>query len=144
MHLTAAYYRARDRDAHLFPAAQVLEMVTAIPAEYYGWNTGRLEPGRDADFIMIDLRAPNLCPSTERTVLNNLLWAAAGSEVQHVVANGILLKEDYRFLTLDKDKICRELQQMTEEFLQTYGKTAHIMATGIRSGAASPLRTPSP
>jgi len=128
--LASQYQKALYKDATLLPAAQVLEMITLKPAQMLGFNSGSLDAGKDADFILLDLSRPNLTPTRQDNVIENIIWAADGSEVKDVVANGIILKENYKFLTLDAEKIKREAQELSELLIE-YRKTAkEIKGTG--------------
>ena len=59
-------------------------MITVEPARILGFNCGSLEPGKDADIIVIDLRRPNLTPGKLSNFVENLIWASDGSEVRYV------------------------------------------------------------
>ncbi|MHA1448886.1 MAG: amidohydrolase family protein [Candidatus Hodarchaeales archaeon] len=113
--LASQYQKAFHRDAKLLKAQQVLEMITVIPAEVLRLNAGSLNPGKDADFIIVDLSVPNLIPTRLETVVENLIWAANGNEIKHVVANGKILVENYLFKTLDKHQILKDVQKLAEE-----------------------------
>lgn len=130
--LASQYQKAFHQNARLLPAQQVLEMVTAVPAKMLQLNTGSLAPGRDADLILIDLRRPNLTPTRVDNVVENLIWASDGSEVRWVIANGKVLKGDYRFLTLDEEKIKKDVQQLSELLIEYRKTQKEIKATGAR------------
>jgi len=130
--LASQYQKALHMDAHLLPAQQVLEMVTVVPAKMLRMNSGSLEEGRDADLILIDLRRPNLTPTRADNVVENLIWASDGSEARWVIANGKVLKDDYRFITLDEEEIKSDVQKLSELLIE-YRKThQEIKATGAR------------
>jgi 5-methylthioadenosine/S-adenosylhomocysteine deaminase len=89
-----------------------------------------LEKGKDADMVMIDLTRPNLIPSRLDNIVENLIWASDGSEVKTVVANGKILKLDYRFTLLDYETIISDVQLLSE-MLRDYMMTAKkIIGTG--------------
>jgi 5-methylthioadenosine/S-adenosylhomocysteine deaminase len=58
---------------------------------------GSLEPGKQADLILVDLQAPNLSPVLEapvRNIVPNLVYATRGHEVKTVmVAGKVLVRE---------------------------------------------------
>ncbi|MDP8215042.1 MAG: amidohydrolase family protein [Candidatus Euphemobacter frigidus] len=130
--LASQYQKAFHKNARLLPAQQVLEMVTVVPAKMLRLNTGMLSAGRDADLVLIDLRRPNLTPTRIDNVVENLIWAADGSEVRWVIANGKLLKDDYRFLTLDEEKIKDNIRQLSELLIEYKKSHQEIKATGAR------------
>jgi 5-methylthioadenosine/S-adenosylhomocysteine deaminase len=102
------------------------------PAEFLRLNTGSLEKGKDADMVLIDLARPNLIPSRLDNIVENLIWASDGSEIKTVVANGKVVKLDYRFTLLDFETIVKDVQLLSE-MLTDYMKTAKkITGTGAR------------
>ena len=78
----------------MLPAQQLLEMITSVPASFLRQDQGELAPGRRADWILVDLDRPNLVPTRLDNVMENLIWAADGSEVDTVVSRGRVLKRD--------------------------------------------------
>lgn len=94
--LAAQYQKALHQDATLLKSQQLLEMITSVPARMLRQNQGELAPGRQADWIVIGLDRPNLTPTRLDNVVENLIWAADGSEVDTVVARGRVLKKDGR------------------------------------------------
>ncbi|MGV8120210.1 MAG: amidohydrolase family protein [Candidatus Xenobiia bacterium LiM19] len=124
------YQKALHQDAHLLPSQKLLEMITIEPARFLRMNTGSLEEGKDADVIFLDLRFPNLTPTRVDNVVENLIWAANGNEVRHVIANGKILMHNGNFTTLDSAMIMREAQELSDLFTE-YKKTAkEITGTG--------------
>ncbi|MEX1330385.1 MAG: amidohydrolase family protein [Desulfobacterales bacterium] len=128
----AQYQKAFHQDASFLTSDVLLQKITVEPAEFLRLNTGSLEKGKDADMVMIDLTRPNLIPSRLDNIVENLIWASDGSEVKTVVANGKVLKLDYRFTLLDFDTITSDVQLLSE-MLTDYMKTAEkITGTGAR------------
>lgn len=115
--LASQYQKAFHRDASLLPAQRCLELVTVEPARMLGLNAGRLEPGADADLVVLSLKRPNLVPTRLDNVAENVVWAADGSEARHVVAGGRVLMEHGRFTTLDERRILRDVQRLSELFV---------------------------
>ncbi len=128
--LASQYQKAFHRNARLLPAQQVLEMVTVVPAKMLKLNAGSLAAGKDADLILVDLSRPNLTPTRVDNVVENLIWAADGSEVRWVIANGQVVKADYRFLTLDEERIKKNIQQLSELLIEYRDSHEEIRATG--------------
>ncbi|MHA2092473.1 MAG: hypothetical protein ACW98K_16620, partial [Candidatus Kariarchaeaceae archaeon] len=80
-----------------------------------------------------DLSKPNLTPTRLETVVENLIWASAGNEVQYVVANGKLLIDDYKFTMPEYEQILLDIQRLAVLF-EKYKETAQkITGTGIHS-----------
>jgi len=126
----AQYQKALHQDASFLTSDVLLQKITVEPAEFLRLNTGSLEKGKDADMVLIDLARPNLIPSRLDNIVENLIWASDGSEVKTVVANGKVLKLDYRFTVLDFETIVKEVQLLSEmltDYMTTAGK---ITGTG--------------
>ena len=129
----AQYQKALHQDASFLTSDVLLQKITVEPAEFLRLNTGSLEKGKDADMVMIDVTCPNLIPSRLDNIVENLIWASDGSEVKTVVANGKVVKLDYRFTLLDYDTIIGDVQLLSE-MLTEYMKTAKkITGTGART-----------
>ena len=114
--LASQFQKAFNKDASILPAQQCLELITIEPAKVLGLNAGCLEPGRDADLVVLSLERPNLVPTRRDNVMENIIWAADGSEARHVMAGGQILLEDGRFTTLDAGRILRDVQVLSELF----------------------------
>ncbi len=130
--LASQYQKAFTRNARVLPAQQVLEMVTVVPAKMLRLNTGSLEPGKDADVIVVDLSLPNLTPTRADNVVENLIWASDGSEVRWVIANGKVLKADYRYPHVDEEEIKGDVQKLSELLIEYKKSRPEITATGAR------------
>jgi 5-methylthioadenosine/S-adenosylhomocysteine deaminase len=76
MTLTALFAKIKARDPIVFPAWEVLRMATIEGAQAVGLGdeVGSLEPGKQADLILVDLTAPNLSPVIEAPVRNTVLY----------------------------------------------------------------------
>ena len=132
--LAAQYQKASRQDATLLPAQQLLEMITVVPARMLRLNQGELAPGRQADWILINLARPNLVPTRIDNLTENLIWAADGSEVDIVVARGRVLKEAGRVLPfLDGTtpaEIIAATQTLSERFAEYRASAPELRGTG--------------
>ena len=86
-------------DAAAVPAEAVVEMATAGSAAALGVDSGRIEPGANADLAVLDLDAAHLTPAHD--LVSHLAYAARGSDVRHTVCDGEVLMRDREVLTLD-------------------------------------------
>ncbi len=130
--VAAQYQKAYHHDATVMSAQDILERITLIPAQILGFNTGTLEPGKLADLVVIDLSVPNLIPTRQDNVIENLIWAANGNEVQYVISNGNLLIDNYAFTSLQIQKTLLQVQELSETFYNHKSQITPQMATGIR------------
>ncbi|MEW5693829.1 MAG: amidohydrolase family protein [Candidatus Hydrogenedentota bacterium] len=128
--MASAYQKAYLKDARVLPAQQLMEMITVVPAEFLRLNSGSLEKEKDADFIIIDLTKPNLTPSRIDNFVSNLIFASNGDEIKDVVANGIVLKENYQFKTIDVEAVLREVQLLSELMINYKKTVKEIRGTG--------------
>ena len=94
----------------MFSALEVLRIATTEGARAVGLGAevGSLEPGKQADLVLVDLTTPNLTPV--RNIVPNLVDAASGHEVKAVMVAGKMLVQDGRVLTLDEAVIRAEAQ----------------------------------
>ena len=128
--LASQYQKALHRRAECLPAQQVLEMITIDAARMLRIPAGSLEPGRAADFVLIDLTRPNLVPTRKINVVENLIWASDGSEVRWVVAAGKVVKDDYRLTTVDVADINRKMLRLGERLDRYKAETGELRGTG--------------
>jgi 5-methylthioadenosine/S-adenosylhomocysteine deaminase len=61
---------------------------------------GSLEVGKKADFVILNLDAPNAVPMFD--VYSQIVYALKGSEVETVVVGGKTLLKDGKLLTVDE------------------------------------------
>ena len=109
MKLAAALHCGTARDPMAVTALQALEMATVNGARALGRNTGAIVPGLDADLILVDFSAPNLTPCHDP--IENLVFAAHGSNVVMNMARGRVIYENGAFLTLDLERIRYEVER---------------------------------
>jgi 5-methylthioadenosine/S-adenosylhomocysteine deaminase len=120
MKLTALFNKIKFRDPTMMPAWVVLRMATIEGAKAIGLadQIGSIEPGKQADLILVDLQALNLMPVlTEpiRNIVPNLVYAATGHEVDWVMVAGRVLLRDGQLLTADEDAVRAAVQACAEE-----------------------------
>lgn len=130
--LSSQYQKAYHKDATLLPAQKVLELITIEPAKMLKFNAGSLEVGKDADCVILDLTRPNLVPTRLDNVVENIIWAADGSEAQYVIANGKVVKDDHRITGLDVDSILGNVQALSEKFAEYAATTEVTLETGAQ------------
>jgi 5-methylthioadenosine/S-adenosylhomocysteine deaminase len=128
--LASQYQKAYHRDATLLPAQRVLEMITVEPARILGLDAGSLAPGKQADLVLVDLRAPNLVPTRRDNCVENLIWAANGNEIRYVVAGGELILDDYKPVKLDAGEILAQVQELSELLVAYIPEAEKISGTG--------------
>ena len=90
-------------DASAVDAPTVVQMATANGADLLGFDSGRLEAGRNADLAVLDLEAPHLTPAHD--LVSHLAYAASGSDVRHTVCDGQVLVRDGTVTVFDEPAV---------------------------------------
>ncbi|WP_457573934.1 amidohydrolase family protein [Desulfolithobacter sp.] len=109
MDCLAKTQKIRTLDPVAIPAARILELATSPLLSETG---GRLEPGRVADLILVDLGAAHLRPFYGPELL---VYAARGSDVRDVIVNGQLVVRKQRLLTMDLEEIMQRVEKLAEK-----------------------------
>lgn len=86
----------------------VLAMATREGAKALGRHTGVIAPGYTADLILVDFHRPNLVPC--HSVIENLVYAAHGSDVVMNMARGRIIYRNGAYRTLDLERILAEVR----------------------------------
>ncbi len=128
--LASQYQKALHKRAQCLPAQQVLEMITIDAANMLRIPAGSLEPGKVADLVIVDLRRPNLVPTRASNVVENLIWASDGSEARFVVADGKVVKDDYRLTTIDVDDVGAKILRLAERLDRYKAESEELRGTG--------------
>ena len=108
MKFAAVLHNGVTRDPLALLPQDVLAMATREGAKALGRQTGRIAPGYVADLILVDFTRPHLTPC--HSVMDNLVYAAHGSDVAMNMARGKVIYENGSFLTLDLEDIRARLK----------------------------------
>ena len=107
MKLAAILHNGANCDPLALLPIDALRMATVNGGKALGRLTGRIEGGYDADLILVDFSHLNLTPC--HSVISNLAYAAHGSDVCMNMARGKVIYRDGDFLTIDIDRVKREV-----------------------------------
>jgi 5-methylthioadenosine/S-adenosylhomocysteine deaminase len=120
MFLVAGGQKDAHRNGVIFPAEQALEMATLRGAEALRLQDalGSLEPGKRADLVLVDARAPSLVPLHEFSLVQQLVYCASKHDVRTVVVDGQVVLRDRQFPHLDEARIAREVQAAGERVME--------------------------
>jgi 5-methylthioadenosine/S-adenosylhomocysteine deaminase len=103
--------QAITRGAGSLTAADALYMATREGARALGLQAelGSIEPGKRADFIIVDRDRPHLatCPDP----ISALVYAARPSDVRTTVVDGRVLVDDFRLTGVDATEVARAAAQ---------------------------------
>lgn len=110
MYMAGLLQKVRQAEPTACPAQMALDLATrGGSAALHDPHIGTLEPGMKADFIALDLSAPNMQPV--HNIVSNIVYAATGAENKLTVVDGKELYRDGKFLTCDYEALYTEIQQ---------------------------------
>jgi len=103
MRLAALLAKGVAKDPTALPAWDVIDMATVNGAKALGMaDVGEIAVGKRADLCVIDLDKPHLLPCLD--VPNLIVYAMKSSDVVQTVADGKVLYDGGRFMTVDVAK----------------------------------------
>lgn len=115
-------YGSRLNEPAVMPAKYILKMATENGYRFMGEDGGRIEPGKQADLITINMMQPHLYPTGNP--VNTLLECVTAGDVCDSIVNGKVLMKDRHVLTLDEKKIlAKAAEYRNREAAETAGKT---------------------
>lgn len=108
MFLVSGLQKAAEGDAAACGALDVLQMACANGARAMGLSAcDDLAPGKQADLVLLELRAPNMQP--ENDVLKNVVYSGGKQNVRLTMVAGRILYEDGAFYTgCDPERVYAE------------------------------------
>ncbi|MBQ3431658.1 MAG: amidohydrolase [Clostridia bacterium] len=111
MHLAAIVHNGRLKDTTLMDTDTVIDMATVNGAKAQGReNCGELKVGFKADLIALDINKPHFWGNAANKSL--ITYSAQGSDVFMTMVDGKILYENGEYLTLDKEKILYETNEL--------------------------------
>ncbi len=112
MGTAARLHKVAGGDPTAVSAREVLTMATIGGARALGLadRIGSLEPGKEADIIVVDTGRPALTPLYRPE--SHLVYAADGSAVRDVIVAGRLRVRGRRFVDLDLERIMAEVRAL--------------------------------
>jgi cytosine/adenosine deaminase-related metal-dependent hydrolase len=110
-----------EPESKLITARQVLEWGTLGGAKVAGIadRTGSITPGKKADIVVIDGSAVNVAPVIDAA--GAVVCAADVSNVKHVLANGAVLKRDFR-LAASLDEPRKKVEASRDYLVSKFGE----------------------
>lgn len=110
MYLASLLHKVHALSPTACPAQVALDLATrGGAAALHDPLIGSLEPGMRADFIALDLTAPNMQPV--HSIISQVVYAATGAENRLTVVDGRELYRDGRFTTCDYPALLQEIQE---------------------------------
>jgi len=118
--------KTKYHDRSLFSAENVVRAATAGGAEALAaGHFGTLEPGKKADFQIVETRSVNMFPIYNP--YSALVYSANAGNVDMVVADGRVLVRDGELTTIDLPKVKADLLQAMEPFMAAAEKYRDII-----------------
>lgn len=116
MRLASFLAKGSSGDPTALPARQTLAMATRLGARamHIGHLTGSLEPGKQADLILVDTSPLHNSPRFRRDPNNayaQLVYASKAVDVSDVMVNGAWLMRSRKLQTLDESTLIREADE---------------------------------
>jgi 5-methylthioadenosine/S-adenosylhomocysteine deaminase len=119
MDTAAKLHKVNTLNPIVLDAQTTLRMATIQGAKALGLGqiTGSLEPGKNADVIVVDIRKPHLTPMYNAT--SHMVYAARGSDVTTSIVNGRVLMENGNLLSLDVKKVMADVNEIAKQIRNT-------------------------
>lgn len=121
MYLVATIYKDSHLDVTVIPPETALEMATLHGARalLLDDRIGALEPGKRADLVCFDTRAPEWRPLLNP--VNNLVYAATGASVHTVLIDGRVVLDAGRLTTIDERALLDEVERRARDLIARGG-----------------------
>jgi 5-methylthioadenosine/S-adenosylhomocysteine deaminase len=115
-------HRGLRQDIALMPPDQMLRMATINGAKALGMEKeiGSLEVGKKADLIIVNLETTRFAPvllGRYFNVLQNLVYAAHGDDVETVIIDGKFVMENRKLKTVDEHTLVEQAKEAAESLL---------------------------
>ncbi len=107
--LFANFHKNENRDRSIFPAKEILNLATLGGAQVLQMDNliGSLEPGKKADFIIVETKSVNMFPIYDPYSV--LVYSANASNVDSVFVNGVPLVRNKRLQLAQLEDLKEEL-----------------------------------
>jgi 5-methylthioadenosine/S-adenosylhomocysteine deaminase len=118
MHLASVGQREIRLDPRIMPPEKVLEWATLNGARSVQWEDriGSLEKGKQADMAILNLRRTEFVPLHPDSLVQNLVYAAAGHCVEMVLVDGKVVVEEGRVTSVDEEEIIDRINHYADRF----------------------------
>lgn len=101
-------------DATVTDAQSLLDFATINGARAVGMqdSIGSIEPGKYADIVILDGKAPNLRPLLSENIIANIVYSGNSLNVKTVMCQGDIVVEDGEIKTLDTEEVLSRSEDM--------------------------------
>ena len=114
MRMCENFHKNELHDRSAFPAKEVVSMATIEGARALGLGdiTGSIEPGKQADLVLVETDSPNMFPVYDP--YSALVYSAIASNVRDVYVAGECLVKEKKLVCEDFAKIRNDLREKME------------------------------
>ena len=114
MRMCENFHKHELHDRSAFPAKEVVSMATIEGARALGLGdiTGSIEPGKQADLVLVETDSPNMFPVYDP--YSALVYSAIASNVRDVYVAGECLVKEKKLVREDFAKIRNDLREKME------------------------------
>jgi len=92
MKVAALLQKIETGDAAVMPAGEILDIASTAGADYFATGGGRIEIGREADIMLIDIGNPQMTPLWNLS--SSMVYSANSGNVRALISAGRILMED--------------------------------------------------
>jgi len=127
MRLFAVCHKTKNRDRSLFPAREIVVFATRGGAQALGAGEeyGRLKAGMRADAVLVSTQGAHMFPLYNP--YSALVYGANASDVELVMAGGVIRVRDHRLSGIDLGAVRAQLEQAMKPFRASADKYADII-----------------
>ncbi len=114
MRLLGLLQKSSRWDATVTPAQDLLDFATINGAKAVGMadSIGSIEPGKFADIVILDGKAPNLRPLVPENVISNIVYSGNSLNVKTVLCQGDIVVDNGAITTLDTEDVLSRSEDM--------------------------------
>lgn len=127
MRLFAVCHKTANHDRSLFPAREIVAMATRGGAQALGAQEefGQLRPGMRADIVLVETGSVNMFPVYNP--YSALVYSANASNVEAVMAGGVLRVRDKHLTQIDLPALRAQLSEAMGPFAASAAQYADII-----------------
>lgn len=121
MWLTSLIHKGWRLDPTVVKAEEIIKMGTINGARAIldEENLGSLEPGKKADFIIINPDSVDMLPLHDK--IANIVSSMRSNNVESMICNGQWIMRDRKVLTVDEEEIIREAKERAKSIYKRAG-----------------------
>ena len=119
--VAALLQKSFNQDPTVMPADEAFYLATEGSASLFGLNMGKIEVGKSADLLLIDLNNIQLIPNHH--LISNLVYSAHSGCINTTIAKGEILMENG--IVDDEEYVIEHFQNAVEGLVDNYSKHSY-------------------